>query len=574
VNDRPETRHQVYDTIHPPSSKHLPNAGPSFFFAFDLSDESISSGFAQMAAASVLSVLPQLSDDAYVGLLTFDGQITIVDLKRNKKFVITDLDAPVYFVNQSKLGAVRTVVTNQLIAIAAMCQTSQPSGNCFGSVLDALSVLLKGIGGLTLVFLSSRPSIGPRSIPERRTQEFESEVSLLQCPEISRFYRQVGLKLSALSVSIHLFVKGDSFVDLSAFSLSVSLTGGRCYLYSDFSIQLHADISRTLTSRYCWNSFLRVKLSRGLSIQRMHGNGVLRDKEVMVMPALSPSETYAFELEVQDNVPADGVVIQFVLEWADDSRRRFARVFTFGFPVSADPADILRHVDEAALAVVLVKRLLQIFSAQGTIAAATSFISQVKKYREMKALLRFGFALANHDFLTRREPLELDEKLVQVMAFRSAGITEILMYCYPRLIAISDLCLKPLKKSSFQQSLMILHCSDAIYLWGLDEDRLVGEVDGAIRADGTVDTDLLAGPNADPIRAIITREWELSLRYLHVFPVTGIESVQRFFVRELGKPRGEARRSPGPGLRMSPVLTVPILSLDLEKVLPPATFSL
>jgi hypothetical protein len=540
---------QVVDMIPPAPTRGLANAGPSFLFAFDISWEAIDAGFTQMAAASILSVLPELSDDCYVTLLAFDHQVTVYNLRQNKRIVICDSEEAVYPSFHTKLGTARITLTNILTGFLTIPITNATKGHCLGVALDVIAAVLKGIGGVALAFISGPPSIGHGAIQPRPTADLNNEPTLLRAAEVpeAQIYRKLGLKLSSASVALHLFIQAQSFVDLPVFSMSVSLTGGRCYLYDDFSVQLHADIARTLTTSYYWNATLRMRFSAGLGMRRMHGNGILRDHDLIVMPSLLPSETYAFELFPQaDGIQTADVTFQLTLEWSDETRQRLVRVMTFHFPVSSNPREVAQHFDEGALSAILVKRILHVMATHGTATAANLFVKETKPYQTLKALPEFARSLISSQFLSRADPAEVDKKLATIMSLRSAGIAETLLYCCPRLISIDKGSLKPLREAAFGKAMMILHTADAVFLWAASDKIFGDEVAGAVTPQGFVDVDRLVGARADAIRGIVKNCWELSLRYLVVFPVVGVEGMRRFWrvadrgtVVEVSAPMGE-----------------------------------
>jgi hypothetical protein len=312
----------------------------------------------------------------------------------------------------------------------------------------------------------------------------------------------------------------------------VNLTGGRTYFYSDFAARLHVDISRTLTGHYYWNSILRIKLGAGLIMRRMHGNGVLKDRNVIAMPALSPSETYGFELEIEPPVPADGIAIQFVLEWTDDARRKMIRLFTFGFPVSDAPEAILATVDVGALTAILAKRILQNMIGNGTAVAAARFAAEAACFGNLRALREFAFAVLRSEFLTRGSPEEVERKVVQILQLRVAGIVDALLFCYPRVVAVADGSLRLLNSASFGEEMLVIHMIDAVYVWALTEEMLLDELGPALSPDGIINIDMLEGPNADALRGIVKGAWELSLCYLIVLPLFGEDAVRPFLVEE------------------------------------------
>jgi hypothetical protein len=252
------------------------------------------------------------------------------------------------------------------------------------------------------------------------------------------------------------------------------------------------------------------------------------------MPALLPSETYAFELITQSEIVTDSVIFQLSLEWADHTGQRLLRVMTFRFPVSANPREVIQQFDEGALTAILVKRILHVMATEGSAAAANLFMKEAKPYQTLKALPVFVRGLLNHEFLTNTAG-SADKKLATIMSLRSAGIVETLLYCCPRLISIDTGALKPLQERAFRRSMMVLHTVDSIYIWGPSELVLMQEVGDGITAQGFVDVELLSGPKADSIRGIVKHCWELSLRYLHVFPLFGMEVIKQLFLMDEGE---------------------------------------
>jgi hypothetical protein len=208
------------------------------------------------------------------------------------------------------------------------------------------------------------------------------------------------------------------------------------------------------------------------------------------------------------------------------------RLFTFGFPTSTNPRDIRFQVDEGALAVILVKRILQMMIVNGTPAAAADFAKDSPICAFLKSAPQFTFALFNSRFLKCDDPRGVDQKLCQIIQLRSYGIVSVLLFCYPRLTSVEDGSLKLLNRASFGESLMVLHTTDSVYIWASSEEKLQNET--GMAGQGVIDIELIHGAKADEIRRIVRSAWELSLQYLIVLPLVGPESVLPFLVDEKG----------------------------------------
>jgi hypothetical protein len=267
----------------------------------------------------------------------------------------------------------------------------------------------------------------------------------------------------------------------------------------------------------------------------MHGNGVLKERDLIIMPALCASETYAFEFDFQTQLSPDFAVIQFVLEWTEceaGSHRRMVRLFSIGFPISPEPAEVLSGVDEGALTAILVKRILQNMIGFGTPEAEARFQSDSRVFANFKAIPQFAYGVLHRDFLRNAEPTQTEAKLARMMQLRSATVIDILLYCYPRIISVDDGNLKLLCKASFGEALLVIHTIDAVFVWAPNEQMLLEEVGGAASSQGVIDLDLLEGQKADQIRMIVRGEWELSCSYVIVLPIFGEEPIKKYCVEE------------------------------------------
>jgi hypothetical protein len=73
---------------------------------------------------------------------------------------------------------------------------------------------------------------------------------------------------------------------------------------------------------------------------------------------------------------------------------------------------------------------------------------------------------------------------------------------------------------------------DALYVWATDIPRLESEIGPCLTPQGVIDLDLMKGCKAEAVREIVRAAWELSLQYLIVLPLVGMEQVAPFLVDE------------------------------------------
>jgi hypothetical protein len=101
-----------------------------------------------------------------------------------------------------------------------------------------------------------------------------------------------------------------------------------------------------LSAEYCWCPYLRLRVSRGLSIERIHANCIVGKQNLAMFPVFSATDSVAYELEVIENGLPPTVICQaaFVLTNSEGNPR--VRIFTFRVPTTMDPQVALAGVDE------------------------------------------------------------------------------------------------------------------------------------------------------------------------------------------------------------------------------------
>ena len=539
LNERVERTAQVVDIIGGNSFDHFPDAGPSFAFIFDVSFEALAAGFTQAAAESLIMALDELSDETVVALVTVGHCLTVFDLDRKRQISMPDFDEIDIQTKPSLLGNVRPVLLACLKEIAEMNPGKRPKGQCFGTGLEAVSVLLNKIGGIAMAFIYGRPIIGPRAVPGRTKDELLREVSLLKMPkhQISIFYRELAFTLAKESISVHLFVASNEFVDMAVISLPSCLTNGKSYYYGDFAPRfrqmLHNDIYRTVSTKYFWDTSFRYTTSRGLVLRHMYGNCVFKDRDVVQVGAMAPTDSFTGDFTLEPHITSGSVVFQFVLSWRNAERQRIMRVFTFSLDVSEDPVMVITNIDEGALAALYMQRVLFKLILNGPKGAISSLSSEVRSVPNpnFKSVPQLAYGLIKSRILESKYMTGPDGRMATISAIRAYSITDALLYIYPRLISVTSGELKVLtEEATHGEELLILHTVDSIFLWSRDATLLMSYLGDAVSPEGHVDTDKLSCIHANRIRELIDAEWKLSMRYLPVIAIAGPQAISPFFI--------------------------------------------
>ena len=539
LSDRVERTAQVVDVVGGGVFDHLPNAGPAFVFMFDVSYDSLAAGFTQSAAQSLSLSLGELDDDVRVGLITVGHCLCVFDLDKKRQVAMPDFDEIDVRMSPSRLGDVRQTLLACLREIADLNPGKKPKGHCYGTGLEAASVMLQNIGGIVMAFVYGRPTVGPRAVPGRSKDELLRECSLLKMPKVpvSLFYRELAFALSKESISVHLFVASSEFADMAVMSLPSCLTNGKSYYYGDFAPRfrqiLHNDIYRTISTRYFWDTSFRYMTSRGLVLRHMYGNCVFRDRDVVQVGALAPTDSFAADFLVEPHITSGSVVFQFALSWRNSDHQRMLRIFTFSLEVTEDPLLVAGNIDEGALAALYMQKTVFKLILNGPKGAMSSLSSEVRSVpiARFKSIPQLAYGIMKGRLLESKYVTGPDGRMGKVSAIRCYSITDTLLYIYPRLISVTSGDLKVLTLEATQdEPLLILHTVDVIYIWSDDRDFLHAQLRDSLSQEGIVDTDKISCENADQIREIIQNEWKLSMRYLPVIAIAGRQEISQYFI--------------------------------------------
>jgi hypothetical protein len=474
-----------------------------------------------------------LEDDWLVSFATVDRSLGVVDLRRNRKIVISELEELEMVVRPCKVGECRAALSANLRYIAELsADSSTERGHCFGSALEAAGKILAEVGGIVLGFIFGGPTVGPWAMGPRSREEMSHELSLFKMPdtEWAKFYRGIALKFSELSISLSVFVASKEFVDLGVLAVPCCTTGGRCYHYTDFRGRLHADIVRVLSAKYFWNASLRLHVSSGFVVQRMQGNGLVRARDCVVVPVMSQTDSFTFDLLPELHVTKPSVTFQLVLSWTPGGGVAMLRIFTFSLAVREDLASVVNHADEATLLTLLVKRSLTDVLLEGPGIAVNKFVTAIKKMspHQFKSLPRLGFGMLQSALFRESCAARVSDRISEVVTWRSYGIVDALLYCYPRLTDVREQQLLPLVKESFVDRLLVLHTVGFVAIWGQSETVLCEQAGKDCRHQSFVSVDTLDGTLAEQIRALVRSAWELSWTVLPVTAIVGLDSVTPF----------------------------------------------
>ena len=152
---------------------------------------------------------------------------------------------------------------------------------------------------------------------------------------------------------------------------------------------------------------LRVRASKGVRVEAFHGHFFVRSSDLLAVPNVSPDNTYAFQLTVEETLTTPYIVIQSALLYTTSFSERRIRIITTCLPVVQDIKDLYRHIDQGAMANLLARMAVE--------RALTSKLEDARDALVNKCVDMLGVYRAN--FTSGQGQLVVDEcfKLLPVL---------------------------------------------------------------------------------------------------------------------------------------------------------------
>ncbi|KAJ3107060.1 COPII subunit [Phlyctochytrium planicorne] len=371
---RAELTHAVVEYVAPQEYMVRPPQPVVMLFVIDVSFQSVQSGMLAVAAKSILASLdgiPNSDNRTKIGFITVDSTLHFYNLSSSlsepQMLVVSDLEdvfLPLPYDLLVPLKESRAVIERLLTQLPDMFAQTQNTQNVLGRALQAGLKLISQIGGKIIVLQSVLPSISEGSLRAREDPKLlgtPKEVTLLQ-PAIA-FYKNLAVDCSRSQVSIDVFLFNHQYIDVATLSGCAKFTGGSVFYYPQFNSNRQEDVTKFskemqhfLSRPIGLEAVLRVRASKGIKMTAFHGNFFLRSTDLLALPNVSPDNSYAIEMSIQDILTSNVACFQTALLHTSSNGERRIRVLTLAVPITTNLGDVFASADQYAIAALLAKK--------------------------------------------------------------------------------------------------------------------------------------------------------------------------------------------------------------------------
>lgn len=326
--DRVELKSTIYELYAPENYLVRTPTSLNFCILIDISYESVKRGIYQIVINSLMDSINNSSFDprSKIMFMFFNSEVFILDRKMNLT-VITDSTFIPYFTKDDYFFSLNEKIDFSILesSFLEMKCTKINYGDC----LKVAHAITCKTGAIFLTFLSSTPNFGSGAIKQNNT---------LKPEEI--FYKELASLFSKHLISVVQFLFPRLNIDLPTLSGLSKSTGGMLYYYPNFDgcdlvfvTKLNKDLSDFFDLRMCHDCVCRIRTSRDVFIKEYNGSLTQRTLDLLSFPGFFPPHTFNIDLEVVDNIKADGVSIQVALMRTTKNGTRMIRVINIKIPV-------------------------------------------------------------------------------------------------------------------------------------------------------------------------------------------------------------------------------------------------
>ena len=483
-NHFPELNSPVVDMIWSEKPRKIPKSlnkrtrCPTFVFVIDLSLEAVSSGFTHQCLVSIKSSLDSMSETARLGLITIGKMVTVYDLKRHHLWLMNDLsDVDVPDMELPHLKDCKEDFKAVLDELIARSREAESTGHCFGNALLVARKMMLDYGGILSACCCGCPTAGPYKVGPSPVDPNVPEPVLTDVQRSSGWYKDVGVLLNNVGVSVHVFHlathsrKGN---ETTVIGIPSSVTNGVFHHYPEFDPRaLHIDIFGTVTAEYMWDSSMSIHVSQGMKVANvLTGATVKSGKGGQIkqhFPVLKTNGCVTYQLGIERALSGGSAAFQCCFRWTDSNQRRFVRVFTFVIPTTNQPHMVKQYIDEKTLAVLTFKlagNMALRNSPSATRTRLRNAFTQTAAGASFRSLYYYWHSILCAPFLVEG-PGSADIRFPAILASQGLSFQDSLICIYPRMFAVdgSESPL-PLSSDSFAMgNIILVHTSDRLFLW-------------------------------------------------------------------------------------------------------------
>ncbi|CRL08520.1 CLUMA_CG021275, isoform A [Clunio marinus] len=369
---RPEVRSSTIEFIAPAEYMLRPPQPAMYLFLLDVSSLAQQSGYLETACQTIQDQLDNLPGDAraQVGFIAYNSAVHFYNIADgfNQPHEITVLEVDDVFLPCPdnllvNLKECRELINDLLQQLPKRFATEHDNKSALGAALQAAFKLMSPTGGRVSVFQTCLPNFGPGALQPREDPNNRSSKDVQHLGPATDFYKRLALDCSGQQIAVDLFLLNSQYSDLATLSGISKFSGGTVHHFPLFNVSKQQQVTefqrvltRYLTRKIGFESVMRVRCTRGLSIHTFHGNFFVRSTDLLSLPNVNPDSGFGMQITYDESLAdVKTVCFQAALLYTSSKAERRIRVHTICLPVTESLSEVMHSADQQCIVGLLSK---------------------------------------------------------------------------------------------------------------------------------------------------------------------------------------------------------------------------
>ncbi|XP_050390937.1 protein transport protein Sec24A isoform X2 [Patella vulgata] len=502
---RPEIRSATIEFIAPSEYMLRPPQPAVYLYLLDVSFNAIETGYLNLFCQTLLEEIDKIPGDSrtQIGFLAYDRSLYFFNLAEGlsqpQMLIVPDLDdvfLPLPDELLVNLHESKDLVIDLLNQLPTLFEGNTETGSALGAALQAGYKLTSPTGGRITVMQTVLPTVGQGALQLREATPQTSAKNIPHLGPATDFYKKLALDCSAQQVAVDLFMLNGQYADMASISCISKYSAGCIYYYPSFhtikntalSDKYEADLRRYLTRKIGFESVMRIRCTRGLSIHTFHGNFFVRSTDLLSLPNINPDAGFGMQMSIEDTLTeCSNVCFQAALLYTSSKGERRIRVHTLCLPVTNQISDVYGSADQQAIIGLLSKMAVDrtLTSSMGdardalmnaAVDSLGAYMSQIPASQKIGSLILpftlrviplFILSLLKSMAFKGTASTKTDDRVFALQQFKVLPISYLLQSVYPHLYPVHALD----EKSPVTKGGISVHIPPLIQLSSANIDR-------------------------------------------------------------------------------------------------------
>lgn len=370
---RPEIKSATIEFIAPSEYMLRPPQPAVYLYLFDVSFNAVETGYLNVFCETLLDVIDKIPGDSrtQIGFIAYDSAIHFFNLAEGlsqpQMLTVSDVEDVFLPCPDSllvNLNECRDLVVDLLNMLPSLFEGNIETGSALGAALQAGFKMTSSLGGRITVMQSILPTVGPGALQNREDASVKASKDVPNLGPATDFYKKLALDCSAQQIAVDLFMLNSQYIDMASVECISKFSGGCVYYYPMFhhvgqphlAEKFEVDLRRYFTRKIGFESVMRIRCSKGLSIHTFHGNFFVRSTDLLSLPNINPDAGFGMQMSIEESLTdMSTMCFQAALLYTSSKGERRIRVHTLCLPITNQLSEIYAAADQQAIVALLAK---------------------------------------------------------------------------------------------------------------------------------------------------------------------------------------------------------------------------